>query len=74
MKKNAPIKKQKNTLKPNLFKDIKSLIEKTDGSKFRQTAKRPPKTGFIIDKASNMLGYQPCSFKEGIAILAEQIK
>ena len=34
MKKNAPIKKQKNTLKPkvikpNLFKDIKSLIEKT---------------------------------------------
>jgi len=52
----------------------KSLIEKTDGSKFQQTAKRPPKTGFIIDKASNILGYQPHSFKEGIAILAEQIK
>lgn len=52
----------------------KSLIEKTDGSKFQQTAKRPPKTGFIIDKASNILGYQPHSFKDGIAILAEQIK
>jgi len=58
----------------DFFNLNKSLIEKTDGSKFRQTAKRPPKTGFIIDKASNMLGYQPCSFKEGIAILAEQIK
>lgn len=51
-----------------------SLITMTDGSKFTQRAKRPPKTGFIIDKAVNDLGYAPRSFKEGIAILAKQIK
>ena len=52
----------------------KSLIEKTDGSQFKQTAKRPPKTGFIIDKAKEVVGYNPHSFKEGIALLADQIK
>lgn len=56
------------------FKLDKSFITKTDGSKFKQTAKRPPKTGFILDKAIKNLGYNPHSFEEGIAILAEQIK
>ena len=51
-----------------------SLISETDGSKFKQKAKRPPKTGFVIDKAKEMLGYEPRSFKEGIEILAQQIK
>lgn len=51
-----------------------SLITKTDGSKFQQKAKRPPKTGFVITKAQNKLGYNPVSFDEGIAILADQIK
>lgn len=52
----------------------KSLINKTDSSRFTQPAKRPPKTGFIIDKAAEQLGYQPHSFEEGIALLAEQLK
>lgn len=52
----------------------KSYITETDGSKFQQTAKRPPKTGFIIDKAINDLAYQPHSFEEGIAILEKQVK
>jgi dTDP-4-dehydrorhamnose reductase len=52
----------------------KSFITKTDSTKFTQPAKRPPKTGFIIDKAVNVLGYSPRSFEEGIAILAEQVK
>jgi dTDP-4-dehydrorhamnose reductase len=52
----------------------KSLITETDGSKFTQKAKRPPKTGFVIDKAKKVLGYKPRSFKEGIALLATQLK
>lgn len=52
----------------------KSYINETDGSKFQQTAKRPPKTGFIIDKAIKNLNYQPHSFEEGIAILEKQVK
>lgn len=52
----------------------KSYITETDGSKFQQTAKRPPKTGFIIDKAIKNLAYQPHSFEEGIAILEKQVK
>jgi dTDP-4-dehydrorhamnose reductase len=51
-----------------------SLIVKTDGSRFSQPAKRPPKTGFILDKAIKELGYAPCSFDEGIAILDQQLK
>jgi dTDP-4-dehydrorhamnose reductase len=52
----------------------KSLIAMADASTFRQTARRPPRTGFIIDKARTVLGYNPHSFGEGIALLAEQIK
>jgi dTDP-4-dehydrorhamnose reductase len=50
-----------------------SLIKPTDSKTFTQPAKRPPKTGFIIDKAREELGYEPRSFEEGLAILAEQI-
>ncbi len=52
----------------------KSFIHRTDSSRFTQPAKRPPKTGFIIKKAEEELGYKPHSFEEGIAILAAQIK
>ena len=48
-------------------------IKKADSFSFTQTAKRPLKTGFIIDKAMKVLGYDPRSFEEGIAILAEQV-
>ena len=51
----------------------KRLISKTDASKFSQPAKRPPKTGFIIDKAKKNLGYQPKSIDEGLAILKSQL-
>jgi dTDP-4-dehydrorhamnose reductase len=44
----------------------KWLIEKTDASAFTQAAKRPARTGFIIDKAKLQLGYAPLSFKEGL--------
>ena len=52
----------------------KSLIKQTDSTQFKQLAARPPKTGFIIDKAKKELGYQPRSFVEGLSLLKEQIK
>jgi dTDP-4-dehydrorhamnose reductase len=52
----------------------KSLIKKADSSTFSQPARRPPKTGFVLDKARQVLGYNPKSFSEGIGILAQQIK
>ncbi|MCE7992036.1 MAG: NAD(P)-dependent oxidoreductase [Roseivirga sp.] len=51
-----------------------STMERADASTFQQTAKRPPKTGLLIDKAVSELGYQPHSFDEGIAFVASQIE
>jgi dTDP-4-dehydrorhamnose reductase len=55
------------------FKLDKSLIVETDSTKFTQPAKRPPRTGFIIEKAERALGYKPRSFEEGIGILVSQL-
>lgn len=44
----------------------KSLIEKVDASTFSQPAKRPARTGFVIDKAKADLGFIPLNFKEGL--------
>lgn len=52
----------------------KSLIKPSKSADIKQPAKRPPVTGFIIDKAINDLGYNPHSFTEGIKILEDQIK
>jgi dTDP-4-dehydrorhamnose reductase len=52
----------------------KSLVHKADASKFTQRAKRPPKTGFILDKAKKDLGYSPHSFMDGIQIVSDQMK
>jgi len=51
----------------------KSLLQKADSSTFTQTAKRPARTGFILDKAKKVLGYSPRTFQEGIAIMAQQV-
>ncbi|MFT6965503.1 MAG: dTDP-4-dehydrorhamnose reductase [Marivirga sp.] len=56
------------------FKLDRAYITESDGSKFKQKAKRPPKTGFVLTKAEDVLGYKPVSFTEGIAILANQMK
>lgn len=52
----------------------KSLINATDSSTLNQPAKRPPRTGFIIDKAIRELGYNPCSFEESLNVLDKQLK
>ena len=51
-----------------------SLIKAADSSTFQQTAKRPARTGFILDKAKRVLGYKPHSFREGIALVAKQMQ
>jgi dTDP-4-dehydrorhamnose reductase len=51
----------------------KSTIIETDSTQFKQTAARPMKTGFIIEKARKELGYEPRSFEEGLAIVARQL-
>jgi dTDP-4-dehydrorhamnose reductase len=52
----------------------KNLIKPSKSADIKQPAKRPPVTGFIIDKAKNDLGYNPHSFTEGIQLLEDQIK
>ncbi|MEM9338517.1 MAG: SDR family oxidoreductase [Bacteroidota bacterium] len=49
------------------------LIQKVDGSVFTQAAKRPARTGFILDKAREVLGYEPLSFNEGLRIVRDQL-
>ena len=51
-----------------------SFITETDSTHFTQPAKRPAKTGFIITKAQNQLNYNPRTFEEGLAIVAQQIE
>jgi dTDP-4-dehydrorhamnose reductase len=51
----------------------KELIVRTDSTQFTQPARRPMKTGFVIEKAKNQLGFSPKTFREGIGILAKQI-
>lgn len=50
-----------------------SLIRETNSTEFRQPAARPPKTGFIIEKARRELGYEPRTFREGLALVAAQL-
>ena len=57
----------------DFFNLDKSLMQEVDGSIFTQPAKRPARTGFILDKARKKLGYEPVSFTEGIEILKNQL-
>jgi dTDP-4-dehydrorhamnose reductase len=44
----------------------KSLMTKVDASIFTQPAQRPLRTGFIIEKAKQELGFKPLSFKDAL--------
>ena len=50
-----------------------SLIHPTDGTKFRQTAARPPRTGFIILKGETELGYKPRSLETALEHLGVEV-
>lgn len=51
----------------------KTLINPISSESLNQAAKRPKKTGFILDKTMRELGYEPHSFEEGIAFMERQI-
>lgn len=51
----------------------KELIRPIKSSSLNQAAKRPPRTGFILDKAIKELDYKPHSFDEGMKILDAQL-
>lgn len=50
-----------------------SLITPIASTELGQPAQRPPRTGFVLDKAQTVLGYAPRSFEEGLALLAKQL-
>ena len=50
----------------------RNLVEKVDASVFSQPAIRPLKTGFIIDKARQELGYDPITFSEGLGLVLDK--
>lgn len=58
----------------NFFGLDSSYITETDSTQFTQPARRPPRTGFVITKAQTQLKYNPRSFEEGLAIVAQQIE
>ncbi len=51
----------------------KNLITEISSDSLGQEAKRPKKTGFILDKAMTDLNYQPHSFEEGLEIVSSQL-
>ncbi len=50
-----------------------TLISPADSTTFRQPARRPLITGFIINKAKANLGYTPHSFADGLALIKQQL-
>ena len=48
-----------------------SLIEKVTAETFKEPARRPLKTGFIITKAVKELGYVPVKLEEGVKRVLE---
>jgi dTDP-4-dehydrorhamnose reductase len=51
----------------------KNTIEKIKSNSLNQAAKRPPKTGFVLDKSTTILGYNPISFEEGLKKIAAEL-
>ena len=50
----------------------KSIINKVSSNTLNQLAKRPPITGFNLEKSREILGYEPRSFEEGIQLIMQQ--
>jgi dTDP-4-dehydrorhamnose reductase len=50
-----------------------SVVTPVKSDTLGQPAKRPPRTGFVLDKARRELGYAPRGFEEGLAVLKDQL-
>lgn len=51
-----------------------TVVNRIDSASLAQPAERPPRTGFILDKARRDLGYAPHGLEEGLVVLTEQLK
>ena len=51
-----------------------SVVTPVKSDSLGQPAKRPPRTGFVLDKARRELGYSPRGFEEGLAVLKKQLE
>jgi len=50
-----------------------SVVTPVKSDSLGQPAKRPPRTGFVLEKARRELGYAPHGFEEGLAVLRAQL-
>ena len=50
-----------------------ALIEPVGSEELAEPARRPLKTGFILKKACRDLDYRPRSFREGLAVIKDQL-
>lgn len=57
----------------DFWKLDKSLIREISSSTLSQAAPRPKRTGFVLDKARRVLGYEPHRFEDGLAIVDQQL-
>lgn len=51
-----------------------SYIKPVTSAELNQSAKRPPRTGFILDKARLELGYNPTPLNKGLELVARQLQ
>jgi dTDP-4-dehydrorhamnose reductase len=58
----------------DFWKLDKSFMNPISSAELNQPAKRPPYTGFIIEKAKRDLGYKTRTFIEGLKIVDDQLK
>ena len=57
----------------HFFRSDTRIIEAVGSDQLGQPARRPPRTGFVLDKARRELGYSPRTFEEGLAVLKTQL-
>ncbi len=62
------------TITADFFHLDKSFINPVTTESLKQPAKRPPFTGFVIDKAKRDLDFNPHTFLEGLQIVKEQLE
>ena len=58
----------------NFYNFDVNLINRISSKELNQKAKRPSKTGFILDKAKRILNFSPRSFNESLEIIEEQLR
>ena len=57
----------------NFFKFDVKLINRINSKALNQKAKRPHKTGFVLDKAKNILNFTPHTFIQSLEIIDKQL-